>query len=150
MRDLAHAAPGLAPVHPADALLVALHRLPGHSQLHLLLRRSPQAVAQELIRHYLNAGIMANGVMQMRVEGTPQGGPLSPLLANVLLDEVDRELERRGHKFVRYADDCNAMSGCSTCNRACWISLSTTVGIPSSRVPPPGLGMLTRRTGLGR
>jgi RNA-directed DNA polymerase len=50
---------------------------------------------------------MANGVMQMRVEGTPQGGPLSPLLANVLLDEVDRELERRGHKFVRYADDCN-------------------------------------------
>jgi len=50
---------------------------------------------------------MANGVMQMRVEGTPQGGPLSPLLANVLLDEVDRELERRGHNFVRYADDCN-------------------------------------------
>ncbi|KLN52091.1 reverse transcriptase (RNA-dependent DNA polymerase) [Variovorax paradoxus] len=50
---------------------------------------------------------MANGVMQMRVEGTPRGGPLSPLLANVLLDEVDRELERKGHKFVRYADDCH-------------------------------------------
>jgi group II intron reverse transcriptase/maturase len=60
-----------------------------------------------LIRRYLQAGIMANGVCSQREEGTPQGGPLSPLLANVLLDEVDRELERRGHRFVRYADDCN-------------------------------------------
>jgi group II intron reverse transcriptase/maturase len=60
-----------------------------------------------LIRRYLNAGIMANGVVVERVEGTPQGGPLSPLLANVLLDEVDKELEKRGHAFVRYADDCN-------------------------------------------
>jgi RNA-directed DNA polymerase len=60
-----------------------------------------------LIRRYLQAGIMANGTYIERVEGTPQGGPLSPLLANVLLDEVDRELERRGHRFVRYADDCN-------------------------------------------
>jgi len=60
-----------------------------------------------LIRRYLAAGIMANGVVQERVEGTPQGGPLSPLLANVLLDDVDKELERRGHRFVRYADDCN-------------------------------------------
>jgi group II intron reverse transcriptase/maturase len=60
-----------------------------------------------LIRRYLEAGIMANGVVVERVEGTPQGGPLSPLLANVLLDEVDKELERRGHCFVRYADDCN-------------------------------------------
>ena len=50
---------------------------------------------------------MSNGVVVERYEGTPQGGPLSPLLANVLLDEVDRELERRGHRFVRYADDCN-------------------------------------------
>jgi hypothetical protein len=50
---------------------------------------------------------MDNGVVMERFEGTPQGGPLSPLLANVLLDEVDRELERRGHRFVRYADDCN-------------------------------------------
>lgn len=72
-----------------------------------LARRIADKAVLRLIRHYLNAGIMANGVMQMRVEGTPQGGPLSPLLANVLLDEVDRELERRGHKFVRYADDCN-------------------------------------------
>ncbi len=60
-----------------------------------------------LIRRYLDAGIMANGVVVERVEGTPQGGPLSPLLANVLLDEVDKELEKRGHAFVRYADDCN-------------------------------------------
>ena len=60
-----------------------------------------------LIRRYLQAGILAHGVSIERHEGTPQGGPLSPLLANVLLDEVDRELERRGHRFVRYADDCN-------------------------------------------
>jgi len=60
-----------------------------------------------LIRRYLNAGILVNGVATERYEGTPQGGPLSPLLANVLLDEVDKELETRGHAFVRYADDCN-------------------------------------------
>lgn len=60
-----------------------------------------------LIRHYLQAGIMANGVVMERIKGTPQGGPLSPLLANVLLDEVDKALERRGLSFVRYADDCN-------------------------------------------
>jgi RNA-directed DNA polymerase len=60
-----------------------------------------------LIRRYLEAGVMVTGVVVRRYEGTPQGGPLSPLLANVLLDVVDRELERRGHAFVRYADDCN-------------------------------------------
>ncbi len=60
-----------------------------------------------LIRRYLEAGIMASGVVMERQEGTPQGGPLSPLLANVLLDEVDKELEKRGHAFARYADDCN-------------------------------------------
>jgi RNA-directed DNA polymerase len=60
-----------------------------------------------LVRAYLNAGIMDGGVVVERGVGTPQGGPLSPLLANVLLDEVDRELERRGHRFARYADDCN-------------------------------------------
>lgn len=60
-----------------------------------------------LIRRYLEAGIMVHGVVMERHEGTPQGGPLSPLLANVLLDEVDKELERRGHAFARYADDCN-------------------------------------------
>lgn len=60
-----------------------------------------------LIRRYLEAGMLALGVATERHEGTPQGGPLSPLLANVLLDEVDKELEKRGHAFVRYADDCN-------------------------------------------
>jgi group II intron reverse transcriptase/maturase len=60
-----------------------------------------------LIRRFLTAGMMADGVVVERYEGTPQGGPLSPLLANVLLDEVDKELERRGHVFARYADDCN-------------------------------------------
>ena len=59
-----------------------------------------------LIRRYLNAGVMAEGVVQAREEGTPQGGPLSPLLSNILLDELDKELERRGHRFCRYADDC--------------------------------------------
>lgn len=61
----------------------------------------------KIIRAFLNAGIMRQGVCIERVEGTPQGGPLSPLLSNILLDELDKELERRGHKFCRYADDCN-------------------------------------------
>jgi group II intron reverse transcriptase/maturase len=60
-----------------------------------------------LTRRYLEAGVMLNGVVVEREEGTPQGGPLSPLLANILLDELDKELERRGHRFCRYADDCN-------------------------------------------
>ena len=58
-----------------------------------------------LIRAFLNAGVMENGLVSPSVEGTPQGGPLSPLLSNLVLDELDRELERRGHRFVRYADD---------------------------------------------
>ena len=60
-----------------------------------------------LIRRYLEAGMMAEGVVSPKTEGTAQGGPLSPLLANILLTELDRELERRGHAFCRYADDCN-------------------------------------------
>ena len=70
-------------------------------------RRVQDKRVLKLIRAYLNAGIMIDGVSHARVEGTPQGGPLSPLLSNLLLDEVDRELEKRGHRFVRYADDCN-------------------------------------------
>jgi RNA-directed DNA polymerase len=72
-----------------------------------LQKRIGDAEVIRLIRSYLNSGIMVNGVVQERKKGTPQGGPLSPLLANVLLDEVDKELERRGHCFVRYADDAN-------------------------------------------
>ncbi len=61
----------------------------------------------KIIRAFLNAGVMENGLVSPSVEGTPQGGPLSPLLSNLVLDELDRELERRGHRFVRYADDSN-------------------------------------------
>jgi RNA-directed DNA polymerase len=61
----------------------------------------------KLIRNYLKSGIMINGIVTTSEEGTPQGGPLSPLLSNIVLDELDKELEERGHKFVRYADDCN-------------------------------------------
>jgi group II intron reverse transcriptase/maturase len=61
----------------------------------------------KLIRAYLNSGVLVNGVVVETDEGTPQGGPLSPLLSNILLDDLDKELEKRGHKFVRYADDCN-------------------------------------------
>ena len=61
----------------------------------------------KLIRKYLQAGVMINGVVSSTSQGTPQGGPLSPLLSNIVLDELDKELEKRGHKFVRYADDCN-------------------------------------------
>jgi len=61
----------------------------------------------KLIRRHLQCGIMIDGVISQRMEGTPQGSPLSPLLSNIVLDELDKELERRGHEFVRYADDCN-------------------------------------------
>jgi len=72
-----------------------------------LRKRIDDAGVIRLIRAYLNSGIMSDGVVLERHQGTPQGGPLSPLLANVMLDEVDKELERRGHCFVRYADDAN-------------------------------------------
>ena len=77
----------------------------------ILIDRLSQRIADagviRLIRAYLNSGIMSDGLVQERYQGTPQGGPLSPLLANVLLDEVDKELGRRGHCLVRYADDAN-------------------------------------------
>jgi RNA-directed DNA polymerase len=69
-------------------------------------RRVKDKRVLRLIRRYLQAGIMESGVVSPRMEGTPQGGPLSPLLSNILLDELDKELERRGHRFARYADDC--------------------------------------------
>jgi RNA-directed DNA polymerase len=73
----------------------------------LVAKRITDSRIRTLIRRYLDAGMMVSGVVVERHEGTPQGGPLSPLLANVLLDVVDKELERRGHRFVRYADDGN-------------------------------------------
>lgn len=72
-----------------------------------LARRIEDKRMLKILRGFLNAGVMLNGVVIDQEEGTPQGGPLSPLLANVLLDEVDKLLEARGHRFVRYADDCN-------------------------------------------
>jgi RNA-directed DNA polymerase len=76
-----------------------------------LAKRIDDGRVRGLIRRYLSAGMFAQGMVVERYEGTPQGGPLSPLLANVFLDEVDRELEKRGCRFVRYADDCNVYVG---------------------------------------
>lgn len=73
----------------------------------ILMKRIKNDTVIKLIRKYLQAGIMINGVVHEAEEGTPQGGPLSPLLSNIVLDQLDKELEKRGHKFVRYADDCN-------------------------------------------
>jgi len=73
----------------------------------LLAKRIRDKRVLKLIRAILNAGVMEDGLVSATIEGTPQGGPLSPLLSNVMLDPLDKELERRGHKFVRYADDCN-------------------------------------------
>lgn len=70
-------------------------------------RRVQDKRVLRLIRRYLQAGVLEGGLVSPRVEGTPQGGPLSPLLSNLLLEDLDRELTRRGHRFVRYADDCN-------------------------------------------
>lgn len=81
----------------------------------ILMSRLARHVADKrllkIVRRFLQAGMMQNGVVVRRTEGTPQGGPLSPLLANLLLDDLDKELERRGHKFCRYADDCNIYVG---------------------------------------
>ena len=82
-------------------------RLLGH-----VARRVADTRLLTLIRAFLNAGVMENGLVGPRMdEGVPQGGPLSPVLSNLVLDELDRELERRGHRFVRYADDCNVYVG---------------------------------------
>jgi RNA-directed DNA polymerase len=72
-----------------------------------LARRISDKRMLKLIRAFLRAGVMEAGLVSPVDEGTPQGGPLSPLLSNIVLDELDQELERRGHRFVRYADDCN-------------------------------------------
>lgn len=73
----------------------------------LVAKRVKDKRALKLLRAFLNAGVMENGLVSLATEGMPQGGPLSPLLSNLMLDVLDRELERRGHRFVRYADDCN-------------------------------------------
>ena len=98
-----------------------------------------------LIRRYLEAGMMADGIVSPRTEGTPQGGPLSPLLSNILLTELDRELERRGHAFCRYADDCNIyvrsqVAGArvmASISRFLADTLKLTVNVAKSAVAPP-------------
>lgn len=93
-----------------------------------LAKRIADRRVLRLIRRYLNAGVMANGVLVERHEGTPQGGPLSPLLANVLLDDVDQELEQRGHAFVRYADDLRVFVRTKTAGERVMRSLVTFFG----------------------
>jgi len=105
-----------------------------------------------LINRYLQAGMMDGGVVSPRSEGTPQGGPLSPLLSNILLDDLDKELERRGHRFVRYADDCNVYVRSKTAGervlasleRFLWGTLRLTVNRDKSAVDRPW-----KRTFLG-
>lgn len=75
--------------------------------MHRLTETIGDKTLLKLIRRYLQSGIMKDGIVSQRTEGTPQGSPLSPLLSNIVLDELDKELTKRGHKFVRYADDCN-------------------------------------------
>jgi len=75
--------------------------------MHRVAQRVKDKRVLAVIRAFLNAGVMENGLVGATTEGTPQGGPLSPLLSNLVLDELDKELEQRGHRFVRYADDCN-------------------------------------------
>jgi RNA-directed DNA polymerase len=72
-----------------------------------LAEKVEDKIVLKLIRKYLQSGVMINGIVVQSEEGTPQGGPLSPLLSNIVLDELDKELEKRGHRFVRFADDCN-------------------------------------------
>jgi len=82
----------------------------------------------KLIRAFLGAGVMEGGLVSPVDEGTPQGGPLSPLLSNIVLDELDRELERRGHRFVRYAD-----AGAPSSGRRCLLALLPNGGLPTTR-----------------
>ena len=75
--------------------------------MHLISRKVSDKRVLKLVRGYLTAGVMTTGMCVKSKEGTPQGGPLSPLLSNIMLNELDKMLEERGHKFCRYADDCN-------------------------------------------
>jgi RNA-directed DNA polymerase len=95
----------------------------------ILMGRIASRVADKrclkLIRAFLNAGVMENGLVSPTDEGTPQGGPLSPLLSNIVLDDLDKELERRGHRFVRYADDCNIYVGSERAGQRVMESISS-------------------------
>jgi RNA-directed DNA polymerase len=88
-------------------------------------RRVSDKRVLKLIRRFLEAGMMADGVAEPRTQGTPQGGPLSPLLSNILLTDLDRELERRGLAFCRYADDCNIYVGSERAGQRIMASIRT-------------------------
>ena len=94
----------------------------------ILMSRLARKVKDErvlkLVRRYLEAGMMSDGVVSARTEGTPQGGPLSPLLSNILLTDLDRELERRGHRFCRYADDCNIYVGSEMAGQRAMVAIT--------------------------
>lgn len=90
-----------------------------------LAKRIEDRILLKLLQKYLRAGILLNGVVQPSAEGTPQGGPLSPLLSNIVLDQLDKELEKRGHRFVRYADDCNIYVKSEKAGRRVMISITT-------------------------
>ena len=96
-----------------------------------LMHRLTQTIGDKpllkLIRKYLQSGIMTDGVVSQRTEGTPQGSPLSPLLSNIVLDELDKKLEERGHKFVRYADDCNIFVRSQTAGERVMQSISDSI-----------------------
>ncbi len=119
--------------------------------LERLRRRIADPPVLGLIRRYLEAGVLASGVKVERHEGTPQGGPLSPLLANVLLDEVDQELERRGHAFVRYADDCNVYVRSQRAGQRVMAWLERAYGNLRLRINPAksAVARATRRSFLG-
>lgn len=122
----------------------------------ILMRRIAEGIRDkrvlQLIRRYLRGGILGEGVVRERTEGTPQGGPLSPLLANIYLDPLDRELERRGHCFARYADDCNIyVSGPAAADRLmrtlpAWIAKHLRLKVNRSK---SGTGRPWERTFLG-
>lgn len=113
----------------------------------LLANRIADKRVLKLIRAYLKAGCVGNGLVSVSEAGTPQGGPLSPLLSNVLLDELDKELEERGHKFVRYADDCNIYVSSekagkrvmNSITRFLWNGLKLKVNLQKSKVDRPWL-----------
>jgi RNA-directed DNA polymerase len=89
-----------------------------------IARKAPDKRVLALTRGYLQSGVMVGGLATVNRQGTPQGGPLSPLLSNIVLDELDRELERRGHRFCRYADDCNIYVGSRKAGERVMISIA--------------------------
>src|SRR5262249_34751905 len=114
-QDAVRAAQGYARTGKDWVVDLDISKFFDHVNWDILMGKIAQVIRDKrvlkLIGKYLRAGAMLDGVMVKSVEGTPQGGPLSPLLANIYLDELDQELERRGHQFSRYADDCNIYVG---------------------------------------